>query len=421
MSINVYIEKLVYGGEGLAYLEGKSVFVPFVLPHETVRATIVKEGKRFVRAHPGQIVIPSSLRMTPTCPHFEQCGGCHYQQMSYDDQVQFKVEILRETLSRIGKIDLLVPIQMVCSPPWNYRNRSRFHLNRQAGSVKIGYFESGSNRLCPVEECPISSHRINQVLHGLLCAIKEPRFPKGIGEIEVFAQDREAMLDLFSNVPFSQVSPIGDILFEHLPLLKSIAFHTPDHTEIVGPGAITVHAAGFSYRISHTVFFQTNASLLDKIVEVAVGPVEGGEVALDLYCGAGLFTLPLTRRYQKVIAVDANPAAIDDLRFNALQEKVQIEAYSNAVDRFLTRRDIPRPNHILMDPPRIGLGPQVTQEIIRLFPESITYISCDPATLSRDLSALIIAGYKISSFHFIDLFPQTFHIESIVQLTRGTS
>jgi 23S rRNA (uracil1939-C5)-methyltransferase len=445
-TMDVTIEKLIYGGEGLAHHDGSTVFVPFVLPAERVMISPVEQKKKFVRARLERLLAPSPTRATAPCPHFGSCGGCDYQHIPYEAQLAFKTEILRETLRRIGRIEWNDPIAAHASPPWGYRNRAQWKF-RTAGSdlaapasgggnalvpLSIGYFRAKSSSLCAIEECPILSPALQRAFAALRNAAAAAQFPRALREIEVFAanpaaadtQPKLLLTATFAGFP-SGAAALAQKFRELVPSLESLVFHDPgrDRMELFGPGFVEHHAAGRSYRVGHFSFFQINDSLVDDLISHAIGPgpsadsTHSGGLALDLFAGVGLFTLPLAGNFARVVAVESNPAAARDLEFN-VRGQANAEVRTAEVERFLEKfRE--RPDFVLLDPPRAGLEVSAVSQILRLGAAEIAYVSCEPPTLARDLAALVAGGYAISELRVFDLFPQTFHMETIARLRRS--
>lgn len=426
MTIEITIEKLIYGGEGLAHDGGATIFVPFVLPAERVRAESIERKKKFIRARAEGIVSPAAGRVAPRCPHFGVCGGCHYQHMSYATQLRYKAEILRETLRRVGGIQWAGEIRTHGSPEWRYRNRAQWKVRpagEGAAKVEIGYFQAGSTALCGATECAILSEPLHAALLALRKTAGAGSLPKELREIEAFAAPRndphDARLLLtasFSSFP-SRAAEFAERCRSIVPGVKSIVFHDPAHDrmELFGPGFIEYSAGEASYRVGHFSFFQVNDFLAGGLArEVAEG--EGGALALDLFAGVGLFSLPLARKFDRVIAVESNPAAARDLEYNAHGHGA-IEARTADAERFLVKfRE--KPDLIVVDPPRSGLAPRILERLAHIAPARITYASCEPPTLARDLRKLVPAGYEIAEVQLFDLFPQTFHMETLVRLRR---
>jgi 23S rRNA (uracil1939-C5)-methyltransferase len=310
------------------------------------------------------------------------------------------MEILREVFRRVGKLEAPQEIETISASPWEYRNRAQFHLAGRA----IGYHEAGSNRLCPVDRCPISSPGINRALAALAAMVQDQRFPRFVRSLELFTNESEVQVNV-------------------LEADRPVARHFFDWCAQSIPGAasgcLDYSAAGHVFRVGHRSFFQVNRLLADRLVERALEGAEG-ETALDLYAGVGLFSLPLARRFRSVTAVESGASAVHDLEFNAAQASLQVTVERAMVETYLEELAQP-PDFVLADPPRAGLGKAVVQQLIRLRPPRLTIIACDPATLARDLGPLTAAGYSIQRLTLIDLFPQTFHIETAVDLHAASS
>jgi 23S rRNA (uracil1939-C5)-methyltransferase len=366
------IEKLVYGGEGLARLDGKVVLTPFVLPGEVVRAEIDRAKNDLWRGRLLEVLQPSPSRITPGCPYFQRCGGCQYQHIDYPFQLEQKREILREALQRVGKITFDGEIGIISGEPWQYRNRVQLHLDNGA----VGYFAQGSRDLCAIDHCPIASPKLNET----------------IGKIE--AHRSTTAVELFTNETDVQVSVVDRVPRAELTALASLGVTTP------------IEYSGF--RVSRNSFFQVNRFLIDQLVECAIAEAKG-EWAVDLYAGVGLFSVKLAERFTKVTAVESS-GSIRDLAHNFAQAPVNanVEDYLAGLNE--------TPDFILADPPRAGLGKHAVKDLTRIRAPRLTIVSCDPATLARDLQALLSEGYRIGKITLVDLFPQTFHLETVVEL-----
>jgi 23S rRNA (uracil1939-C5)-methyltransferase len=374
------IEKLVYGGEGLARLDSKVVLVPFVLPGETVRVEIDRAKNDLWRGRLIEVLEPSAARITPGCPYFQRCGGCQYQHIDYPAQLEHKREILRESLRRVGKIEFAGEIGLISGEPWQYRNRVQLHL--QGG--ELGYFSQGSRELCAIDHCPIASPKLNETI------------PK----VEV--REASTALELFTNETDIQVNVVDRVPRAALTALASLGATTP------------IEYSGF--QVSRNSFFQVNRFLIDQLVNCATGDAHG-EWAVDLYAGVGLFAVKLAERFAKVTAVESGGSSFRDLEHN-IEQKSATGAVKSSVEDYLVAVE-ERPDFILADPPRAGLGKQVLKELGRIRAPRVTIVSCDPATLARDLHGFLAESYRIEKITLVDLFPQTFHLESVVELSAS--
>jgi len=391
---DVSIDKWVYGGEGLARIDGRVVLVPSVLPTEAVRIDFGKD----VHASLVEVLTPAPERVTPTCPLFTICGGCHYQHAPYEYQLARKVEILREQLQRVGKIKFEGEIDAISGPPLGYRNRAQFHVSFEKGGGKIGYLAARSHELVPVEgECPVSSPRLNQALAEMRARLGDPRFPRFVQAVEIFTNETDIQINVIES--------------EH-----AVARRFYEWCE--SKQAIDYQTSFGKFRVSSKSFFQVNRFLVEKLVEAAI-PEQGGELALDLYAGVGLFALQMARRFRSVTAVETGSSAAHDLEFNASRAELAVKVEQARVEDYLERlqgASGTAPEFVLADPPRAGLGKDVVGHLQRLAPPRLTIVSCDPATLARDLAGL--SSYEIESLTMVDLFPQTYHLETIARLRR---
>jgi 23S rRNA (uracil1939-C5)-methyltransferase len=424
------IEKLIYGGDGLARIAGtdgrnKAVFVPFVIDGERVEASVTEEKPGFARAAVEKVVEPSAHRAEPPCPYYFKCGGCQYQHLSYEHQLQAKAAILLESLQRVAKVTRTEPPVIHASPPWNYRNRTRMKVNTN-GEFAIGYYRFRSHELLPVDQCPISSPRINRAL-TTIWELGRAGSIRGVSEIEFFAdaEDKRLLIELFASEPHgSDVRRAADTIRERIPGVMGVwAFPRQRDDEapagegklLGGQGTLTYVTKHAEYRVGGGSFFQANRHLTDELVSI-VCDGESGALALDLYAGVGLFTSVLAKKFEKVAATEIAPSSADDLHANAPRN---VKAARATTEEYLKRTALKqRPELVVVDPPRGGLGKRVTDALAQLAAPRLTYVSCDPTTLARDLHGLLGAGYKMTELHLVDLFPQTFHIESVVKLVR---
>lgn len=430
--LRLSIEKLVYGGDGLAHAEGNTVFVPYVLPGEEVRAAAKKKQKKLLWADLLEVTSPAKERAKPKCPHFQKCNGCHYQHISAAEQLRLKKEILRETLSRLGGISWDGPIVEHAAEPYGYRNRAQWGV--RAGMPRaLGYFLPESSVILPIDECPVLSPLLAQTFVKLQDMARSSALPDGVQEIEAFADSRDEKIAL--NVAFARFpKPVAELTsaFHHtLPQLESLLLldQKKNKFELSGPGYLTQEAGGYPYRVSHLSFFQVNRFLIEDLLKTVVANAHG-KSALDLYAGVGFFTLRLANAFGKVVSVDANLAATRDLQANAELAEVQIASHNEHAEEFL-KKTKERPEFVVLDPPRAGLGAQAAKDLAELGATEIVYLSCDPSTLARDLAVLTNSArkpkemdapsnrYVIAEMHLFDLFPQTFHIETLVKLRKA--
>jgi 23S rRNA (uracil1939-C5)-methyltransferase len=429
--LRLSIEKLVYGGDGLAHADGNTVFVPYVLPGEEVRANTKSKKKKLIWAELLEVTSPAKGREKAKCPHFQKCGGCHYQHIPATEQLRLKKDILHETLSRLGGITWDGAILEHSAEPYGYRNRAQWAV-RSGMPRALGYFLPESSVIVPIDECPVLSPRLAQTFAQLQDMARSGTLPMGIQEIEAFADSADEKIAL--NVAFEKfpkpAAHLASAFREALPQIDSLLLldQKKDRFELTGPGYLTHEAGGYKYRVSHLSFFQVNRFLIEDLLKTVTANAQGA-LALDLYSGVGFFTLPLAKVFQKVVSVDANLAATRDLYANAEIAGVTIVSHNGHAEEFLNKTQ-EKPDFVILDPPRAGLGAEAAEKLAGLGAKEIVYLSCDPSTLARDLAVLTgsprkpkeITGpsirYEITEMHLFDLFPQTFHIETFVRLRR---
>ena len=390
------MEKLVYGGDGLSRVDGRVVLTPFVLPGERIRAQSEREKAGLIRARAVEVLEPAAERVAAPCPYFGRCGGCHYQHAPYDLELTAKRAILTEVLRRVGKIDWAGDIDMVSGEPWAYRNRVQLHIE----GGRLGYREAQSHKLCAIDRCPISSPKLNGTIDVLSRMLRDPRWPRFVRSIEIFSDEQQVQLNVTESA-----QPVARRFFEWCA------------EQIPGMVSGALDYLG-RFRVSGNSFFQANRFLLDKLVETALAGAEG-ESALELYAGVGLFSLPLGARFRSVTAVESGSAAVRDLEFNLNRAaRTNVSAAKSSAEEHLDAL-AQAPEFVLLDPPRAGLGKVVVQRLGELRPAAVTIVSCDPATLARDLSGLVSCGYAIEKMTLVDLFPQTYHLETVVRCKAG--
>ncbi len=400
MRVKLRIEKLVNGGAGLARFGDSVVFVPYVLPGEEVELDISSPGARVVRGAVVDWTTRSPDRVKPPCPVFTRCGGCHYQHIPYDRQCTFKVEILRETLRRIGGFRWEKEIAALTADPWGYRNRTQLHLRTHDGVATAGFLAARSHRHVAVQECTINSPKLNATLLALQDCLGSLRSSGAPRTVEFFTNETQVQMNLARR---------------SRPMPKRFWAYCADRLGISRAGEPLDYRCGKDrFRVSGRSFFQVNRFLVEELAQLAVGTAEG-RLALDLFCGVGLLTVPLARRFQRVVAVDSCVSAMRDLQRNASRAGMPIRAVQAEVNQFMEGFS-ERPDLVVADPPRAGLGGAAVRQILRLAPPRLHLVSCDAATLARDIKQLVAGGYCVESLTLVDLFPQTYHIETVAIL-----
>jgi 23S rRNA (uracil1939-C5)-methyltransferase len=416
----VQIEKPIYGGAFLARVEGKAVFVPLALPGEQARVRVIEEKRGYATAEVEEIVAAAAERVVPACKHFGTCGGCQYQHAEYKAQLVYKQAILRETLER-GGVHAPEEIAVLAGEPWEYRNRIRLAFDADGSA---GYRGRRSHAVVAIEECPIAAPSLMQAAFGAAELFQRFGVPSRPVELSLFcdAAEDSMLASVFTNgVARVPLTDYFDALFSQVPSLRGVELvelHQGQARTVARSGteSIAYRAAGFDYRVDHGAFFQVNRWLMDQLVDCVTQGLSGG-LAWDLFAGVGLFARKLAESFGYVVAVESAAAAMAALTENLKGTNATV--VKTATLEFL-RGTVKgeRPDLIVVDPPRAGLGAETTELLGRIGAQQLVYVSCDPATLARDLRALVGAGYAIEQMTLADLFPQTFHLETVVRLRR---
>ncbi|MBZ5552474.1 MAG: class I SAM-dependent RNA methyltransferase [Acidobacteriia bacterium] len=400
--IELTIEKLVYGGYGLAFKGERAFFILNALPGEIIRAEIIREKKDTSFGKTVEVVRPSPLRIEAQCPHFMHCGGCHLQHLGYPQQLQFKRAILEETFLRIGQIKL-AEVEVVPSPPWNYRTRAQFKVMKRPGNVQIGFFAAQSHRLWAIDQCPLLAGKLNESLRGIQTerdSFSTPNVTAEEFQIRTTGDESQWAMD-----------------FVGLPPEFDFAEESPT---LVPDGNLTHRTQDGNFRVGSNSFFQVNRFLLESLVSKSIEGAAGAK-ALDLFSGVGLFTVPLSRKFERVVAIEENPSSVSDLRENLRANgcaNVQVLGGDVSVVLRWGPKDWEDVDFVLFDPPRQGVERRVLGQLVEHQVPECVYVSCDPTSMARDLKVLCAGGYQIKGTRLFDFFPQTYHFETVVRLQR---
>ncbi len=369
--MQVRLERIAPSGEAVGRTpEGMVIFVPFALPGEQIAVEVVHRRRSFARGRIIALLTPSPERVQPQCPHFGVCGGCEWQHIAYAAQVRYKTAIVREQLERIGK--LRQPLVRQCIPcplPYGYRNRIQLVADVDG---RFGYRARGTHQIVPITACPIADATINRLL--------EERLPQqSVARADLRAFDDGARL-------VAESEPVGWIT--------------------VGP---------WRYRVSGDVFFQVNTAMAWQLVQEVMRAlaVQPGDRVLELYCGVGLFTLPIASAGARVLAVEVNPRAVADAQHNLAAYGFSASCVIAADAADVLRTECARWDAVLVDPPRAGLERTAIAALLQLRARRVVYVSCEPSTLARDAHVLTSHGYRLNYAQPLDLFPQTHHVETV--------
>ncbi len=420
------IEKLVYGGKGLAKVAGRTVFIPYTAVGDLVEFKEVARKNSYSEGKLERILEPSADRQKPRCPYFGKCGGCDWQHIKYERQVQMKRDILEENLQRIGKIKKPNIDEVIASPhPWHYRNRAQFKIK----NGKFGFYAKGTHEVVDIDSCLILKEEISRVIPRLKSlAFSLPTTPS---ELHVYCTDRGEFLlkfvyrEKFKKIPFQSPEELRDFLGVNVigfGIYKFGSSGYPERIKFFGRDFAFEKVDRFKYRVSADSFFQVNRFQVKNLIRaVSKGAMEHSYLlAGDLYCGVGTLTIPISRYVHRAFGVESNFSAICDAIYNRDANGLRnINFYCKEAEDSITLLKDMSPDLLVVDPPRSGLSQKLIREIARLPRiKRLIYVSCNPATLSRDLSLFYQNGMPVEKVKLIDMFPQTYHVESIAYLRK---
>jgi len=408
--VELRLTAMAHGGAALGRHQGQTIFVPYAIPGERVRVELIESHAHWARARLIEVLDASPDRIAPPCPYFgpDQCGGCHFQHIRYEAQVELKRQVVIDQLGRIGGLaGANVQEAIGAAEPWHYRNHVQFSLTEDG---RAAFQRAGSHDLIPVESCLI----IDPLLDDLWGAL-DVDWPQ---LWQLALRCGSATGDLMAIFELDHYEDFG--IEVDFPVSCVVRLADGESVVLMGNPYLVERVAERDYRVSAGSFFQVNTAGAEVLIDLVQGYLApaGGETLVDLYCGVGLFGLALAGRVGQVIGVEADRSAADDFRHNA-QGRSNVRLIAEAAEAALPGIEGPLDEGLLvLDPPRAGAGAPVIAEIIRLEPRRIAYVACDPATLARDARQLVEAGYRLAEVQPVDLFPQTYHIESVALFVR---
>lgn len=428
--VTLRIESLAYGGDAISRLDdGRTAFVRGGVPGDTVTAEIVEDRGRFVRARVVDILEASPDRVSAPCPYFGTCGGCTWQHVAYPAQLAAKRRMLVDALERIGKVDdadALVHDTVASPLEYGYRNKIELVCDPASPRLRLGYHRLGSEEVVPVDECLLLPKRFQKAPKALGGALRFAAGESDLGisrvALRVAAHTKDVEPAVWTTPgPFPR-GTVAKTLGSSLPVTSTVRVLTKGPSKerrvsgvevLAGKGMWRERLGGYDYLVSAPSFFQVNTRAAEKLLDVVLAALDpdGSDRVLDLYAGAGTFTLPLAERAGEVSAVEAAGSAVRDLRRNLESSGLWADVIGGDAARELP--ELGRFDLALVDPPRAGLMPPAVADLAAARPRTIVYVSCDPATFARDASLLASSGYRLVSATPVDLFPQTFHVETV--------
>lgn len=442
--IELTITDLSDSGDGVGRFGERVVFVPDTVTGDRVRARLLRVKPTFAQGKLHELLEPSSHRVRPCCIVADKCGGCQWQHVDYAYQLEAKQNIVRQALERLGGFSH-PPIKPILSmaEPLHYRNKATYPLRRsQTGQVQAGYYQKGSHQIVNLNQCPIQDSRLNP----LLAEVKRDIQQRGWGiydegnhrsklrhlGLRIGRRTGEMLLTLVSKEGnLAGIEEQAEAWMSRYPGLVGVLLNiNPDRTNaifgpkthcIAGKPYLTETFAGLSFQISPDTFFQVNTEQAEALLQIILDQLklEGHEVLVDAYCGIGTFTLPLARQVKQAIGLEVQPEAIEQAWNNAIANQIQnVDFQVGEVETILPSLNL-KPDIVLLDPPRKGCTPAVIATLQQMQPAQIVYVSCNPATLARDLKRLCQTGeYHLQHAQPADFFPQTAHVECAAFLIR---
>ncbi len=406
----INLTAMAHGGAALGRDEqGRVIFVPYAIPGETVRVRPTRGKERYTHAELMEVLEPSPHRRQPRCPHYGRCGGCHFQHIAYSAQLEFKTDVVRDQLSRVGRFET-PPVEMALASPaeWEYRNSASFSPTEDG---RLGYWSHSEEQVIPIDECYLLQPALQDLYRDL-----DLELP-GLRRLTLRVDAYGDLLVLFETEDVEPPSLEADF-----PVSAAILLPTGEGANLIGDNTLTERCAGREWQVSAGSFFQVNPPAAEHLVRLVndLAGLSGSEAVLELYCGVGLFTVGLSAASNRVVGIEASPDAVADAAVN-LDETENVELYQGPVEEILPAL-IDQPfDVVVLDPPRGGVEPAVVDALVEIRPRRVVYVSCDPATFARDARRLARSGYRLRKVQPVDMFPQTFHVEtaSLLELDAG--
>jgi 23S rRNA (uracil1939-C5)-methyltransferase len=413
--VQVPIDSVAFKGYGVARVHGKVVFVPYTAAGDEAWIEIVEEKKRYSTGRLIELIEPSPRRVNPPCPYFGSCGGCQWQHINYPAQPELKKEILRDLLKRLGRLKEIPSIGVFPSPkPYDYRIRIQLKVRGKT----MGYYREGSHQIVDIDHCPISHPLVNRIIRRLRGEFAVFQLMKEI-EINVSPEGGRGMILFHPHSHNRQIESLAKKLLQSDPILRGIAVAGKGKLALFGgPLEITIPSyqdRSLKLRISPGSFSQVNPEQNQRLIQVVLQFSEANreDRILDLYAGVGNLTLPLAMGAKEVLGIEENRTAVEDAQFNAERNGIQnCHFIQGRVEDVLSDWKTETPSLVVLDPPRAGCK-TILDQVVRLKPKKIIYVSCEPTTFAWDLRLFSEKGYLLERLSLIDMFPQSFHMEMV--------
>ena len=435
-SVELFVDRIVGGGIGIAELNGWKVFVPYAAPQERIAAQLIVKKKDYGVARIKEILEPSPFRIPALCPYYGECGGCQLQHINYEGQPVIKKLLVNDALQRIGKIFVPVANINFISSPWRYRNKTQYPVAGSRKKIVIGFYKKQSHQVIDIPDCLLQPEEFNQLRNKIKDVLQETgEVP--YDEIRRYGNIRHLVLRKGTNGELlliivtrtKQLNPKTVSKLIDFPSLAGIVQNInslptnrvlgSENIVHCGRQYITIKILQKEFRVSAGSFFQVNVPQTEELVSKVIKAInpQGDEVVLDLFCGVGMISLLLAEQVRKVIGIEIAQEAVADAQFNARNLRINNAEFVPG-DVAVLIKNIDSADVVIVDPPRKGCSPDTIQRIVELAPRTVIYVSCNPATLARDLALFENLGYSCITVEPLDMFPQTAHVESIAKIVR---
>lgn len=412
------VDGISHSGEGVARIEGKATFIPFTIPGETVDVEIFEEKKNFQRARLETVVSASPDRTEPPCPYFLKCGGCAYQHISYPRQLELKRQVVKDSLKRIGGIDIEVKPVLGLEDPWRYRNKVEWHTGSKSDQHTMGYYVNDSRVLIGIESCLLISQEMQDYSNYIKDHLDELNIPDGCEVIIRQSSANREMMLIFGGTGSREINFAKMLNFREVASIYSVEAGVAQLH--YGDQVLPEKIFNLKYQVSPLAFFQVNHQQTEKMMEIIKDYAQLGasDTVLDAYCGTGSIALCLAESARKVIGVESFKPALRDTKRNAFKNKITNCKFIKGTCEKIVPDLEDQFDVVILDPPRTGCKPELIEALIKKVPQRIVYVSCNPATLARDLALFVKGGYHVSEVQPLDMFPQTSHVECVVRIDK---
>jgi len=417
--LQCFIDGISHSGEGVARIDGKATFVPFTIPGETVEVKIIEEKKSFQRARLEKVIEASPDRNDPACRYYYDCGGCSYQHMQYSRQLELKRQVVKESLKRIGGIDFEVKPVLGMEEPWHYRNKVEWHTGSKTDQRTMGYYINYSRVLMGIDNCLLISQKMQKYSNYIQDHLDELNIPEGCEVILRQSSANQELMLIFVGTGSREIDFAKMLNYKEVASIYSVENGVAQLH--YGDKDLPEKIFNLKYQVSPLAFFQVNHQQTEKMMDIIkeYAQIGTGDTILDAYCGTGSIALNLARSARIVVGVESFKSAIRDAKRNAFKNNItNCKFIKGACEQIVPDLE-EKFDVVILDPPRTGCKPEVIEAVISKNPKRVIYVSCNPATLARDLKLFVKSGFKIAEVQPVDMFPQTSHVETIVRIYRG--